>query len=598
MKYMKKLLLVGAFIFFTCFCGMATVVQAEGNLISYSYTDLTPGREYMFFLLHDGEVDPFMGDNIIYMDQNAADSTGMLTFTVKDSQVGVPLLCVADSTPANMTRWSLDAEGALVIYETSGKSDYCESAPAPWTGIPVTSVEIRDGVTAIGANSFNACTDLTQIFIPASLTSIGENAFFGCSKLDTIDYTGSKEELGTLIDGIGNGNEALISLIEKMRNHKVYGNLTAPETEGDIIIQLFGEERDTPLYSIQISGTATEYAFESVAKGTYTLVASKYGCTTLETQVTVDNADYRVDLELEVLPVLRFSGASLDLQSNLTINYRVSASLLNAGYTNLYAKFVFNGKEYLVEQYSLINDEVVFSFRNIAAQYMGDVVTATLYGTYNGEEYSSKSVNYSILQYCNNMLSRMNSDSYTDFRTLLVDLLNYGSSAQEYQSYKTDELVNQNLTEVQKSWATNSTPEINNNLNTKYNTVNSPSVLWRGANLDLRYSITVRLLFITESTDGLRFKVESGSDVWWIEASEILVSDNGLYMIAFDKLNAGRMRNLLYITAYKDGKAVSNTVQYSIESYAASQSTGANTKLVNLLINMMKYGDSARRLLN
>ena len=73
-------------------------------------------------------------------------------------------------------------------------------------------------------------------------------------------------------------------------------------------------------------------------------------------------------------------------------------------------------------------------------------------------------------------------------------------------------------------------------------------------------------------------------------------SDGKLYpVVAFDGLNACQMRTACSCEIFnKDSHArVSDTVKYSIESYAKTMSTSADAALVNLIYAMMKYGDSA-----
>ena len=66
------------------------------------------------------------------------------------------------------------------------------------------------------------------------------------------------------------------------------------------------------------------------------------------------------------------------------------------------------------------------------------------------------------------------------------------------------------------------------------------------------------------------------------------------YCLIYDKLDAGQMRTLVYVTAYRDGVAVSHTLQYNIESYAAAKlAEGTDAPLCELLSAMMRYGDSA-----
>ena len=47
----------------------------------------------------------------------------------------------------------------------------------------IKSVEIKDGVTSIGAGAFNKCVNITSVSIPASVTSIGQGAFYCCYEL-------------------------------------------------------------------------------------------------------------------------------------------------------------------------------------------------------------------------------------------------------------------------------------------------------------------------------------------------------------------------------------------------------------------------------
>ena len=58
------------------------------------------------------------------------------------------------------------------------------------------SVEIYDGVTAIGNEAFSYCSSLTSIIIPDSVTSIGEWAFDYCSSLTSITIPNSATSIG------------------------------------------------------------------------------------------------------------------------------------------------------------------------------------------------------------------------------------------------------------------------------------------------------------------------------------------------------------------------------------------------------------------
>lgn len=302
--------------------------------------------------------------------------------------------------------------------------------------------------------------------------------------------------------------------------------------------------------------------------------------------------------EIPVLKELSFIGASLSLHNNLSINYKVSKLLFEKdNYTNPYVIFTLNGIEIKISKYTVIGDNYVFDFTDIAPNQMNDTIYATLYATYNGVEYASETKEYSVAQYCYNMLSKYSTDEYAKLRTLLVDLLNYGTQSQIYTDYSTDALVTANLTEEQVAWRTVEIPKLQSVMDQNFNVIDNPAVIWKGAGLNLQDSITMRFKIATESIDGLSVKVTSESGEWTIDASTFEETSGGYYVF-FDGLNAGQMNVPVYLTVYDGITPVSNTIRYSIESYAYSKQNSADEKLNNLLVAMMKYGNSAYAYVN
>ena len=295
---------------------------------------------------------------------------------------------------------------------------------------------------------------------------------------------------------------------------------------------------------------------------------------------------------------LKFSGASLTLYDNLTINYKVSKAFFEEnGYENPYVKFVFNGEEKIVDKYTIVDDKYVFDFSDIAPNQMSDTISATLYAEFNGIEFASETKEYSVATYCYSMLEKCSADEYAEFRTLLVDLLNYGEKSQIYTDYNIDDLVMRALTAEQKAWGTSVVPEFTSVMDKEYAVIDNPTVIWKGAGLNLQDSVTIRFKIAAESIDGLTIKVTTANKTWKIPSSEFKTTDGGYY-IYFDGLNAGQMREPIYLTVYDGETAVSNTVCYSIESYAYSKKDDADEKLVDLINAMMKYGDSAYSYIN
>lgn len=60
----------------------------------------------------------------------------------------------------------------------------------------ITSLEIPEGVTIIGENAFQKCSDLTSLTLPDGITSIGENAFLRCTGLTSLTFPSSLTKIG------------------------------------------------------------------------------------------------------------------------------------------------------------------------------------------------------------------------------------------------------------------------------------------------------------------------------------------------------------------------------------------------------------------
>ena len=192
------------------------------------------------------------------------------------------------------------------------------------------------------------------------------------------------------------------------------------------------------------------------------------------------------------------------------------------------------------------------------------------------------------------MLSEYAESDNAELKTLLVDLLNYGAAAQIYTDYNTDSLANASLTDEQAAWGTDTADELNDALNAKYEEIENPVVKWKSVGLNLKNSVSIRFKIAAESCDNLTVKVtsESGQE-WTILNGDFDSAGNGCYYVYFENLSAYQMREKIYATVYDGDTAVSNTLCYSIESYAYAAQSGSNENLKNLLDAMIKYGDSA-----
>lgn len=297
---------------------------------------------------------------------------------------------------------------------------------------------------------------------------------------------------------------------------------------------------------------------------------------------------------------LSFAGASLTLYDNISIKYMVKANqFIKGAYSDAYVQFEMNGVETKVTDYTVQGDYLIFEFTDIAPHQMTDIVYATLYGTFDGIEYESEPVEYSIIEYCYNMLDKYADDCEpgSEIETLLVDLLIYGAKSQIYMNYKVDNLADAQLGEEHRAMATKDR-ELVSVLDQYHTVIPNPTARWRGASLSLNESITMRFVLDIAETEGVTVEVASDVGTWTILPDAFEKSAYG-YDVLFNGLNAAQLSVPVYITAYKNGEAISNTICYSVESYAKSKENAAQpADLAELVKAMMRYGDSAYQYVN
>ncbi|MBO4364579.1 MAG: hypothetical protein J5912_09410, partial [Clostridia bacterium] len=141
--------------------------------------------------------------------------------------------------------------------------------------------------------------------------------------------------------------------------------------------------------------------------------------------------------------------ASLILQENLDINFRLITDQFDAATDEIGLQVVLNGKTTVCE--GEVDDEndkqYIYTFENITPALMADEMTVTV--LVNGEPVHE--ITYSVAEYCYKLLRQ--TDNAT-LKTLLVDLLIYGAKAQLYINHNVENLADKGLTEDELDFAT------------------------------------------------------------------------------------------------------------------------------------------------
>lgn len=285
---------------------------------------------------------------------------------------------------------------------------------------------------------------------------------------------------------------------------------------------------------------------------------------------------------------------SLSLESSITMNFKVLKSSLSS-FDEFYMTFECGGKEEKVTDYKETDKYYVFSYKGINPQLMNDNVTAVLHAKNKSGEYTSPKKIMSVKEYAYTMLDRYSDDEHAKLRTLLVDLLNYGAAAQIYAGYQTDNLVNSALTDVQKDWASKDTTEFKNIRNLNYKTISNPTAEWKTCSLVLKNSIMVKVKFSAKDVENKTVEIVLKNTKFTYTKDDFVNNGDGTYYVYCNELFANELSDDLLFTIYENGVPCSNTMLFSVESYARLVRDNYKDKpLDKMTTAMMLYGNSAK----
>ena len=300
----------------------------------------------------------------------------------------------------------------------------------------------------------------------------------------------------------------------------------------------------------------------------------------------------------EEKPAPVINTVSLSLESSITMNFKVLKNSLSS-FDDYYMTFECGGKEEKVTNYKQNGSYYVFSYKGINPQLMNDKVTAVLHAKNGKEEYTSPEKVMSVREYAYTMLDRYSSDEHSKLRTLLVDLLNYGSATQKYVGYQTDNLANSDLTATQKSWASKDTKEFKNIRNFNYKTISNPTVRWNSCGLVLGNAIMFKVKFTANNVENKTVEITLRNTKFTYDKNDFKDNGDGTYYVYCNELFAHEVSDEVLLTVYENGVPCSNTMLFSVESYARLvRDNYKGTPLDEMITAMMLYGNSAKEYKN
>ena len=295
---------------------------------------------------------------------------------------------------------------------------------------------------------------------------------------------------------------------------------------------------------------------------------------------------------------------SLTLESSISINYMTPAESLAdcTSFSLLCSLPLYQGNERIGTETRELRGELksngyyAFPLKGLTALQMNDSVEAQLVMEKNGITYVSSVDSYSVARYAYRQLDR--AQATDKLKRLCADLLQYGSAAQQWKGYRTDSPADGAMTSAHRAWLTDPNSIVCENNSLSLGDLEDPIVVFRGKTLIMDDSVLIRLYLdpgsYADRVSELSLRV-SYRDLRGQE--QILCYGNllpaptlaGAYMVSVDCLTAAEMRTPIRAAVYLGDTRVSETIQYSIESYTA-KTTGTLRDLCNA---MLAYGDSA-----
>lgn len=279
---------------------------------------------------------------------------------------------------------------------------------------------------------------------------------------------------------------------------------------------------------------------------------------------------------------LEFSDISIDIDEDIQFDFRISNQIIDdtavdsSKYSDIVFKYTMGSGSGTVTPV-IDGTDHIYKVKVTSPELMAEVITVKLEAYYGNNSRYSRTFSYSVSQYCYGRLAE-STDSAE--KTLLVDLLNYGSAAQMYAGKNTNHLVNAGLTAEQRACAT---PDISYSTLVSCFAIDSdcaaPTAEWQNASLCLKDTVSLKFGY-----SGTANGVSSGT----------LSSEYVYYPILAENLDN---EFTLYLT--QSGNKTSNTLHYSIESYfryvydTFGENQNEYSNLFALIQSMMKYAASA-----
>lgn len=471
---------------------------------------------------------------------------------------------------------------------------------------------IPHNVTRVGDQSFQGCEKITTINIPSSVTYIGQGAFGGCINLETFNIPEDSDltALGTTVfynceklttlripSGVTTINQQCFENCPGLTtvyitdntttiNQSAFSNDLAYAHEGyHIYIVPAPGHRDIDPSLVTVSNGGLVLDEQT---GLYYLRLARNGGYTENYRCILTYSDYNYDDDFVCANLI---GHSLSLDGDIGVNFYLEINTDAFLADSAYMVFEVNEKDDQIVSLSSLSPMTVNGRANcyrftcrVAAKQMTDTITATFhYTALNGEE-KAIVYTYSVADYAYYLIDhRSENTQFSNASYLVKTMLAYGTAAQLYFDYNTDNLPDssycRDLEIGSSSWfnkfryvAPASLPE---------------GVTFYGASLVLESTTTLKMYFIVPEGTDLTFTYNGRT---------ITPETEGNYtVIRIANISAPQLPQDVQVTL-SDGEGI-YTVSYKPLTYCYlvyNAPEGIYPDSLRLLISMLvAYGNQA-----
>ena len=297
-------------------------------------------------------------------------------------------------------------------------------------------------------------------------------------------------------------------------------------------------------------------------------------------------------LKPTVIPVLNPTGATLSLEGE--VMYKVYFTVDDPTFIKSMGMLTFNAEpanatidnaDEIISEVELVNGTYIASSNGIPAKMLSDDVYIRLYAQLQDGTYVySRVIKYSGKIYADYVLDYRSDDPA--LQSLVVAMLNYGAGAQTFFGYKTDSLMNADLTANEKSKVVGYTSSLvpSRELPAESKIGNFPKseqFSYRSASMVLEGALAINYRFVPTLTP------DSGLTLYyWIEdtynsvdaltllncdgSMEMTQDSSGYYTATYDGLAAKQMGDVIYVVAVYRADGMQHTtgvIAYSLYTY-------------------------------